>query len=69
MPIADLLLPSISVGQQLLQAGFVLGFLFLFLVLQALHRLGRSQHRPGRRLHRTDSAEFLKLFLFRHDSY
>jgi hypothetical protein len=64
-----ILLSSFSVRQQLTQAGFVLVFFGVLLVLCALHRRGRPQHCPRRRLHRARRAELLELFLFWHDSY
>jgi hypothetical protein len=62
-------LSSISISQQLTQAGFVLVFFGLFLVLHALYRRRRPQHGPRRSLDYAGSAELFELLLFRHDTY
>jgi len=62
-------LSPISIRQQLAQAGFVLVFFGVLLVLRALHRWRCSQHGARRSLHRAGRAKSLELFLFRHNSY
>jgi hypothetical protein len=62
-------LSPIRVRQQLAQAGFVLIFFCVLLVLRALDGGRGPQHGPRRGFDYAGSAKLFELLLFWHDNY